>query len=71
MTWIVRDPRRLDGQPHVHGTRLSVAFVLECLAQGMTPQQIAQDYPGFPPECVPELLHFASEAVARETALAS
>lgn len=64
--WIERDRRKLDGQPHIRETRLSVSFVLECLAQGMTDEQIAQDYPGFPPESVPEVLRFASEAVARD-----
>jgi len=59
--WIVHHPDLLGGQPAVKGTRISVAQVLECLSIGMTPQEIAEDYPGFPPECLSEILKFAAE----------
>ena len=59
--WVVRHPGLLGGQPTVRGTRLSVSIVLECLSAGMTAQEIAQDYPGFPAESVPEVLRFAAE----------
>ena len=41
------------------GTSISVSQVLECLSIGMTAQEIAKDYPGFPAESVPEVLRFA------------
>jgi uncharacterized protein (DUF433 family) len=59
--WIVHHPDLLGGQPTIKGTRISVAQVLECLAIGMTPQEIAEDYPGFPSECLPEVFRFAAE----------
>ena len=59
--WIVHHPDLLGGQPAVKGTRISVAQVLECLSIGMTLQEIADDYPGFPSECLPEILLFAAE----------
>ena len=34
--WIVADPHLLGGHLAVRGTRLSVAVILECLANGMT-----------------------------------
>jgi uncharacterized protein (DUF433 family) len=58
--WIVINPNLLGGKPAVRGTRISVALVLQCLAEGMTAAEIAADYPGFPAEAVPEVLHFAS-----------
>jgi uncharacterized protein (DUF433 family) len=59
MGWIVQNPGVVGGQPRVRGTRLTVSFVLECLAQGMRAEEIAKDYPGFPPDSLPELLHYA------------
>jgi len=59
--WIIHHPDMLGGQPAVKGTRISVAQVLECLAIGMTSQEIADDYPGFPTDCLPEILRFAAE----------
>ena len=38
--WIVTDADLLGGQLTVRGTRLSVSFVLNCLAEGMTTQEI-------------------------------
>ena len=34
--WIVADPDLLGGKLVIRGTRLSVSLVLECLANGMT-----------------------------------
>ena len=62
--WVVRHPQLLGGRPAVRGTRSSVSQVLECLSIGMTAQDIAEDYPGFPAESVPEVLRFAATHVA-------
>lgn len=62
--WIIESPDLLGGKPTVRGTRISVSQVLECLSQGMTPEEIVEDYPGFPKESVPEILKFASDYVA-------
>jgi uncharacterized protein (DUF433 family) len=64
--WIVVDPNLLGGQPAIRGTRLSVAHVLACLAEDMSAEEIATDYPGFPPESVPEVLRFAAEQLERQ-----
>ena len=61
--WIVRDPDLLGGQPTVRDTRISVVQVLECLSIGMTAQDIADDYPGFDADSVPEVLKFAADQV--------
>ena len=59
--WIVSDPDLLGGQPAIVGTRLSVSHILACLAEGMTSEQIAVDYLGYPVEATPEVLKIASE----------
>jgi uncharacterized protein (DUF433 family) len=45
MVWIVADAEHLGGKPRVVGTRISIEFLLECLACGMTIPEIAQEYP--------------------------
>ena len=60
-SWIVYHPDLLGGKPAIKDTRISVALVLQCLAEGMTAEDIAHDYGNFPTECVSEVLRFASE----------
>jgi len=43
--WIVSDKDHLGGKPRVRGTRISVAFLLECLASGMSVTEIVDAYP--------------------------
>ena len=43
--WIVSDKEHLGGKPRVLGTRISIAFLLECLASGMSVTQIVDAYP--------------------------
>jgi uncharacterized protein (DUF433 family) len=58
--WIVRDPELLGGKPAIRGTRFSVAFLLQCLADGLTPEEIDTTYGPFPHEALPEILRAAS-----------
>lgn len=41
---IMRDPRILGGKPVIRGTRISVAFILQCLAE-MSVDELLRDYP--------------------------
>lgn len=59
--WIVYDPDLLGGKPAIKGMRISVSMVLEALSIGMTVEELADDYPGFPKECIPEVLKFAAK----------
>ena len=45
MKWIVADPEHLGGKPRIAGTRISIAFLLESLAAGMTISEIVRAYP--------------------------
>lgn len=51
-TWIVADAEHLGGSPRVRGTRISVALILECLAAGMSVEQIVDAYPSLTQESV-------------------
>ena len=59
--WIVADPELLGGKLAIRGTRFSVSFILACLAEGMSIEQIEDTYDAFPRESVPEMMKVASE----------
>ncbi len=61
--WIVCDPDLLGGKLAIRSTRLSVAFVLACLADGMTADEIADTYGPFPRESISEVMKVASEFI--------
>lgn len=45
MDMIAVDPDVVHGQARVRGTRIPVSVVLDCLAAGMTEDQILAQYP--------------------------
>ncbi len=60
--WIVADPELLGGKLTVRGTRLAVSLILECLAGGMSVEEINDSFDSaFPAEALPEVLKVASE----------
>ncbi len=60
--WIVADPQLVGGKLAIRGTRLSVSLILECLANGMSLEDIDQAFDrAFPHEALPEVLKVASE----------
>jgi len=59
--WIVADPDLLGGKLAVRGTRFSVSFVLSCLAEGMSVEEIEETYGQIPREAIPEVMRVASE----------
>jgi len=60
--WIVADPQLLGGKLAIRGTRLAVSLILECLANGMSLDDIDESFAGlFPHEALPEVLKVASE----------
>jgi uncharacterized protein (DUF433 family) len=61
--WIVRDPDLLGGKLAVRGTRLSVSFVLACLAEGMSVEEIGQTYEPLPREAIAEIMRVAAEVL--------
>lgn len=59
--WIVSDPALLGGKLAIRGTRFSVSFILSCLAEGMTVEEIEESYAPFPRQAIPEIMKVASE----------
>jgi uncharacterized protein (DUF433 family) len=45
MQLIAVDAEVLHGQAHVRGTRIPVSLVLGCLADGLTEEEILEEYP--------------------------
>ncbi|HPO10824.1 MAG TPA: DUF433 domain-containing protein [bacterium] len=43
--YIVADPEVLGGKPTIKGTRISVEFVVQRLAQGWTENELLENYP--------------------------
>jgi uncharacterized protein (DUF433 family) len=64
--FIERDPDVMLGKPVFTGTRITVEFVLERLAQGATPQELVDNYEGLKPEHIPAALAYAASAVSRD-----
>ena len=64
--WIIADPEWLGGKPAIRGTRLSVAHVLECLAAGMSLDEINESFGGgVSHEALAEALQAAAELTGK------
>jgi len=59
------DPVVVHGQARIRGTRIAVSVILDCLATGMTEEQIRAEYPSLPPGAVAAALAYAA-FLARE-----
>ena len=42
---IVIDPAVCEGRPTIRGTRMTVDFILRCIADGLAPEDIVREYP--------------------------
>ncbi|MCX6089086.1 MAG: DUF433 domain-containing protein [Candidatus Atribacteria bacterium] len=59
--YIISDPDILNGKPIIKGTRVSVALILQCLASGMTKEEVLKGYPTLTFEGYEAALQFAAE----------
>ncbi len=58
---IVVDPKVLVGKPVIRGTRLSVEFILDLLANDWTIEQIISEHPQLEQKDVTAVLKYATE----------
>jgi uncharacterized protein (DUF433 family) len=58
---IVVDAKVMVGKPVVKGTRLTVEFILDLLAQGWGEAEILRNYPGLTVQDIRACLAFASQ----------
>jgi uncharacterized protein (DUF433 family) len=63
---IVVDPSVLTGKPIVRGTRLSVEFIVQLLAQGWSEADIQVNYPGITHEQIAACLQYAADVLGSE-----
>lgn len=68
---IVADAEILGGKPVIKGTRISVAFVLQLLAAGMTVEDILKGYPHLKKEEVLAAIEYASDVLDGEEVIVS
>ncbi|CAH2031768.1 DUF433 domain-containing protein [Trichlorobacter ammonificans] len=63
---ITADPAILGGKPIIRGTRISVDFILELYAAGVSREEILADYPHLTPEALSACLTYAAHAMKNE-----
>jgi len=66
LKWIVVDPRVCHGKPVFKGTRILVSDVLEMLAEGMSIDEVLEEYPQLTREMILEAIGVAAELLRRE-----
>jgi uncharacterized protein (DUF433 family) len=60
---IAINPRVMVGKPVIQGTRLTVEYILELLAHGITMEEIQAEYPGLVKDDIYACLLFASKTL--------
>ncbi len=61
--WIVSSPDVLGGKPCIRGTRITVEFILELLANGGTPEGIILAYPHIESAGLKAALEYAARSM--------
>jgi len=64
--FIVIDPSVLAGKPIIRGTRLSVEFIVQLLAQRWTEADIQRNYSGITHEQIAACLQYAADVLGSE-----
>jgi uncharacterized protein (DUF433 family) len=64
MDRITVNPRQMGGVPCIRRLRILVATVVEMIADGITPHEIAAELPRLELEDVSAALRFAADAIA-------
>lgn len=64
---ITIDPKVMAGKPVIKGTRLTVQYILELIADGISFEGITQEYEGLTKEDIIACLCYASEAIDHST----
>ena len=63
---ITANPQILGGKPIIRGTRLSVEFILDLFASGMSESEILEDYSHITAEDIHACLRYAAHAFKNE-----
>lgn len=57
---ITFDPQAMGGRACIRGLRVTVSLILNLVADGMSDEEILQDYPYLEPEDIHESLRYAA-----------
>ena len=66
MNRIVVDPEILVGKPVIKGTRIPVYLIIEFLGNGLTEEEVLNQYPTLKKEDIKAALLYASKCLDRE-----
>ena len=69
MEKIIANREVLGGKPIIKGTRISVEFILELLASGVTESEILKDYPHLTKGDIHACLEYAAHSMKNEILL--
>ena len=64
---ITADPAVFGGKPIVHGMRISVELILSLMAQGVSPEEILDDYPDLEVEDIRACLAYTHAVIAEDS----
>jgi uncharacterized protein (DUF433 family) len=68
--YITADPAVLVGKPVIKGSRLSVEFMLELIAEGWSEPEMLRNYPGLTREQILACVAYAKDRLSEEKVLA-
>ena len=63
---IVINPNIMVGKPIIKGTRIPVDIIIKLIAQGMTKEEILEDYPNLTEEDIKAALDYVAEIIKGE-----
>ncbi|MBM4296928.1 MAG: DUF433 domain-containing protein [Deltaproteobacteria bacterium] len=61
ITRVVVDPDICAGRPHIRGTRIYIAIILDALTEGYTPEEIIDHYPCLDLDDIDAAVAYASQ----------
>ncbi|MBT3464541.1 DUF433 domain-containing protein [archaeon] len=66
MNKIIFDNNILSGKPIIRGTRISVEFILDLIASGMSIEEILKEYKQLTKEDILSAIEYASKSLKKE-----
>lgn len=63
---ITVNPKVMVGKPIIRGLRITVEQILKALANGVSTQELLEEYPELEPEDIQAVLSYAIELVSEE-----
>lgn len=67
--YITRDPAICGGEPVITGTRITVRTILASLAEGMSTEELLQDFPTLSRDAVRAVVAFAAVSAEEDLPL--